>query len=141
MEKGFNMNRGGTYPNLLCAHSPFQIDGNFGGCAGIAEMFLQRHSGVIELLPALPDAFSDGSFDGMRVRGGADISATWADKKLTSVTLKATADNTFKLRIPAGASVTFKKGKGESLHPTVTDNIAEIPLKTGETVSITVQTV
>ncbi|GHT14703.1 alpha/beta hydrolase [Bacteroidia bacterium] len=137
-EPGFNMNGGGTYPNLLCAHSPFQIDGNFGGCAGIAEMFLQSHSGVIELLPALPDAFSDGSFDGMRVRGGADISATWANKKLTSVTLKATANNTFKLRIPAGATVTFKKGKGESLHPAVANNVAEITLKAGEMVAITV---
>ncbi|MDR3268112.1 MAG: glycoside hydrolase N-terminal domain-containing protein [Tannerella sp.] len=131
---------GGTYPNLFCAHPPFQIDGNFGGSAGIAEMFVQSHSGVIELLPALPDAIPDGSFDGMRVRGGAEVSAAWKDKKLTSATLKATADNTFKFRIPGNVRCTFTKGK-KSIHPEIADNVAIIPLKAGETVTTLMKTI
>jgi len=128
--------KGGTYPNFLCACPPFQIEGNFGGCAGIAEMLLQTHSGVIELLPALPDVMSDGSFNGMRVRGGAEISASWADKKLTSVSLKATADNTFKLRVPDDAKVSFTKGN-EPFTPVVTNGVAEFTVKNGETVKVT----
>jgi alpha-L-fucosidase 2 len=100
-------------------------------------MFAQSHSGVIDLLPALPDVISDGSFDGMRVRGGAEVSAVWAAKKLTSVTLKATADNTFHLRLPANARCTFTKGK-KNISPEMADNVAVIPLKVGEEVRVVV---
>ncbi len=129
-------NRGGTYPNMLCAHPPFQIDGNFGGCAGIAEMFVQSHSGIIELLPALPELFSDGKFDGLCVRGGGKISAIWANHQLTSVRLNASVDNTFKIRIPSYTQQTvFEKDK-KVLETDVIDGIAELPLKKGETVQI-----
>jgi alpha-L-fucosidase 2 len=136
-ENGFNMNRGGTYPNLFCAHSPFQIDGNFGGCAGIAEMFLQSHSGVIELLPALPDVMPDGAFQGMRVRGGAECSAEWTEKKLKTVKLEAVTDNTFQLRLPVG-QIVFKKGK-EDFIPKIENGVAFLPLQAGETVMIHIQ--
>jgi alpha-L-fucosidase 2 len=138
VEKSINMNRGGTYSNLFCAHSPFQIDGNFGGCAGIAEMFMQSHSGIIELLPALPDVMADGSFSGMRARGGAEVSASWVGKKLTLATLKATTDNTFKLRVPEGAQAAFTKGN-QSFSPAITGGVAELPLKKGETVTVSVK--
>ncbi len=100
-QTGYNMtNGGGTYPNLFDAHPPFQIDGNFGGTAGIAEMLIQSQTGEIEFLPALPDQWPEGKFTGLRVRGGGIIDAEWKDSKLINATLEAEADHLFKIKIP-----------------------------------------
>ena len=92
---------GGTYPNLLDAHSPFQIDGNFGGCAGVIEMLMQSEYQIpdwsssrlpitsIELLPALPDNWKDGEVSGLRARGGITVGMMWQDGKVKKVSLTA----------------------------------------------------
>lgn len=95
---------GGSYPNLFCGHPPYQIDGNFGGCAGIVEMLLQSNSGPVLLIPALPDLWEAGSFHGLCIRGGAELSATWKKNKITRCEIAATTTNQFNIRIPGGVT-------------------------------------
>jgi alpha-L-fucosidase 2 len=90
---------GGTYPNMFDAHPPFQIDGNFGCTAGIAEMFMQSHDGAIYVLPAVPDIWSHGRIGGLRARGGFVIeNLEWNNGKITALKIKSTIGGNLRLR-------------------------------------------
>ncbi len=106
--------RGGSYPNLLDACPPFQIDGNFGGAAGIVEMLIQSHLGNIDMLPALPDAIPEGHIRGIRARGGFELDFNWSEDKLTSLKVISNAGYAFSVRYE-DKTFTSETHKGEVL--------------------------
>ena len=97
--KGTDRRRsGGTYPNLFDAHPPFQIDGNFGGVAGVCEMLMQSDDNTIELLPALPEEWNSGNVSGIKARGGYTVSITWKKGKVKNAQIKSTTDGKVNIR-------------------------------------------
>ena len=121
--KGKDARRGGgTYPNLLDAHSPFQIDGNFGGCAGVIEMLMQseyqpgkgKNRIKLELLPALPSNWKDGEVKGIRARGGLTVGMSWANSQVSSLEINALRPCTVMLKVN-GAERKLKLNAGENV--------------------------
>ncbi len=108
-----NLLKNGTADNLWDLHPPFQIDGNFGGSAGVAEMLLQSHAGTIELLPALPAAWADGHVSGLLARGGFEVDIDWADGRLRSATLRSPRGGSCTVSY-AGQSADVALAPGES---------------------------
>ncbi len=133
VQKGTNkVSGGGTYPNLFCSHPPFQIDGNFGGCAGIAEMLVQSQSGQIELLPALPDAWPTGSFSGLKIRGGGEVSVKWENGRLKEATLKATTPGDFCIKLPENSENLRVEQNRKVVPIPVTDGLLRLSMRKGE---------
>ncbi|WP_199120348.1 glycoside hydrolase N-terminal domain-containing protein [Pedobacter sp. ASV28] len=115
-QKGQN---GGTYPNLFDAHPPFQIDGNFGCTAGIAEMLLQSQDGSIEILPALPDDWKEGEVKGLNARGGFVIDMVWKDHKIAKLKIKSNLGGNCRVRVnakqkPIIEGITVAKGENKN---------------------------
>ena len=113
-QTGTKMTGGGSYPNLFDAHPPFQIDGNFGGAAGIIEMLMQSHLGAIDILPALPSDLSAGKIHGLRARGGFELDFSWDKGMLSSLKVKSTAGGKLVLNYK-DVQVSFSTKKGEVL--------------------------
>lgn len=115
---GLSMNSsdGGVYPNLLDAHPPFQIDGNFGATAGIAEMLLQSHEGYIDPLPALPSAWPTGSIDGLRAQDGYQVGLRWKHGELIQLDISTLEAGICRVRLPLGRTITLtQQGKGKAI--------------------------
>ncbi|WP_457269974.1 glycoside hydrolase family 95 protein [Pedobacter sp. UYEF25] len=119
INKGGENSGGGTYPNLFDAHPPFQIDGNFGCTAGITEMLLQAHDGSIDLLPAMPDEWKNGSISGLRAPGGFVIEKiVWKNGSLHKVTIKSKLGGNCRLRVPnALKGSLLRNAEGDNTNP------------------------
>lgn len=120
-----NLLKNGTLDNLWDTHAPFQIDGNFGGTAGVTEMLLQSHTGFIQLLPALPDAWKDGSVSGLCAKGNFEVGMTWKDGTLTEAVIVSNAGEPCIVHY-AGKEVKFKTKKGKTYRVTVNGGKLEV---------------
>ena len=129
---------GGTYSNLWDAHPPFQIDGNFGATAGISEMLMQSNMGYINFLPALPDVWADGSYDGLLARGNFEVGAKWSNGKAYELTIKSNNGGEAVVKYEGLNLATVINSKGENVEfTTLEEDKISFNTEVGETYAIT----
>ena len=119
----------GTLTNLWDPHAPYQIDGNLGGTAGIAEMLLQSHEGYIQVLPALPRAWNSGCYSGLVARGNFVVDCTWSFLHVTALKITSQAGGECRLLLPAGADVSHIDGQMDG-------NVFVFPTEKGKSYTI-----
>jgi alpha-L-fucosidase 2 len=129
-----NQNDGGIYQNLFDSHAPFQIDGNFGACAGIAEMLLQSYTGTLQILPALPSAWESGNVQGLRAAGNFEVSIDWSEKGTTvSVAIQSFSGKECKVFFKNISSAVVTDENDQAITPVIeSDDLTRFPTQAGK---------